>query len=466
MTETMNGKGRPTKVAPMPEFLSRKDHAGTAWTIQESSAARGEPSTNIKQAKMRVPMGTDETSRVIRAHEMVHAKVSPLEVPGDDRFGATPESLIVAEEFRVNTLVQRAGFNTDELMDGSETKSGEIYGKNNEWNGAIRTLTAYAGGKAASSFLRGVKKTNPEMEASLREFQKLLKKQMKSLAKHRKFSDTTPVVKQDAAGRELSYPAGFESSIRLARFVDSYLISEGGDADDGRPQDIPDPEEIKETSGSRGKFARLVLKDLPKPKKVTGNLGRKRLATDIGRNPRRINRMLTDPERRVFDKWSKASGGVVVIDQSGSMSLTHNDIMSIIESAPGCLIIGYSHQPGSDGHPNAWVLADRGNVVANMRDVPNNSGNGVDGPVLRYAINRRKKHEPLVWVCDGMVTDGANDCNYANLSIECVKLVKDHGIHMVGDVEDAVKALKKAANGTKLHATLIGSLKPYSRRLA
>jgi len=465
MTNTTEGKARPIKVSPMPEFLSRKDHRGTAWTITEGPSARGEASTDIQRSRMRVPMGNDATSRVIRAHEMVHAKVSPLEVPNDNRYGASPESLICAEEFRVNTLVARAGFDTNELVDGSETKSGEIAGQNNEWNGAIRTLTAYAGGKAASAFLRGVKKTNPEMEASLREFQKLLKKKMRNLAKHRKFSDTTPRTIVLPDGSNYDYPVGFESSIRLARFVDSYLISENENGEDGLPQEIPDPEEIRDTSGKRGQFAKLVLKDLPKPRTVNGNLGRKRLATDVGRHPRRINRMLTDPERRVFDKWSKASGGVVVIDQSGSMSLSHEDIMNIIESAPGCLIIGYSHTPGTEDHPNAWVLADRGKVVADMKDVPRNMGNGVDGPVLRYAANRRKKGEAFVWVCDGVVTDGASDSMFTNLDIECVKLVKQHGIHMVNDVEEAVKQLRKAASGQRLHTKLNGALARYATRI-
>lgn len=466
MATATEGKGTPVKVSPMPEFLSRKDHAGSAWTVREVNAARGLASTSIPQSRMNVPMGADETSRVIRAHEMVHAKVSPLEVPTDNRYGASPESLVVAEEYRVNTLVARAGFDLNNLVDGSETKSGELTGQNNDWNNGIRTLVAYSGGKAAQSFMRGVKKTNPEMALSLAEFQKLLKKQMKSLAKHRKFSSTEPVSYVDSEGREVSYPQGFYSSIKLAKFIDSYLISEdNGDGDDGRPQEIPDPKEIA-GSERRGNFARLVLLDLPKPRKVSGNLGRKKIATNMGRNPRRINRMLTDPDRRVFDRWSKATGGVVVIDQSGSMSLDHDDIMTIIESAPGCVIIGYSHSPGSTDKPNVWVFAERGNVVADMSKVPFNGGNGVDGPALRFAASKRKKGESFIWVCDGVVTDGVGDHVYSNLDVECVRLVKQHGIHMVENVEEAVKQLKKASMGTTLRPRLIGPLARYADRLS
>jgi hypothetical protein len=464
-TTTANGTVRPIKVAPMPEFLTRKDHQGTAWTIEEGQPVRGDAWTNTVESRMRVPMGADEVSRIVRAHEMAHAKFSPLTMHSDGRYGATTESIIVAEEYRVNTLIAKAGFDIDNLADGSETKSGEIVGENNDWNGAIRFATAVAGTKASASFLRGVGKTNPKMAESLREFNKALKKRMKRAAAHRKFGSTEPTTQKLADGTTFTYPVGFNASIKLAEFIDSFLIQDGTeDGDTELPQDIPDPEEIKEADkgGARGKFARVVLKNVPKPETVSGRLGRKRIASDIGKNPRRMERMLTDPDRRVFDRWSRASGGVVVIDQSGSMRLTNDDIWAMIKSAPGCVIIGYSHAPGSTNEPNTWVLAERGKVVKNLNGVPGGRGNGVDGPALRFAQTKRKKGEPLIWVCDGIVTDGATDSQFANLDYECVKLVRQHRIHMVPNVDEAVKALKRASDGAQLPARLVGALKRYA----
>ena len=36
---------------------------------------------------------------------------------------------------------------------------------------------------------------------------------------------------------------------------------------------------------------------------------------------------------------------------------------------------------------------------------PGNVGNGVDGPALRFALSSRRGREPVIWVCDGQVTD-------------------------------------------------------------
>jgi len=453
---------RPVKVAAMPEFLTRRDHKGKAWTVEEGQPLRGDAWTNTVESRMRVPMGADEMSRVVRAHEMMHAKVSPLSIELDDRYGATRESIIVAEEYRVNTLVAKVGFDVDQLVDGSETKAGEVAGENNDWNSAIRFATAIAGTKASASYLRGVGKTNPKMALSLREFNKALRKQMKQLVKHKNFASTDPFVGKLEDGRELVYPKGFNATLKLAKFIDSMLIGEGGEDEDfDGPQDIPDPEDIKEIGkgGEQGKFAKLVLLNLPKPVRVSGTLGRRKIATDIGRNPRRMNRMLTDPEKRVFDRWSKASGGIVIIDQSGSMHLTTENIWSLINSAPGCVIIGYSHYPGSVAKPNAWVLAERGKVVKDLSKVPHNVGNGVDGPALRFGLSKRRNNEPVIWVCDGNVTDGQSDSRFPILDIECIRLVRQHGIHQVQSLEEAVKALKKAANGTKLEARLAGTLR-------
>jgi hypothetical protein len=288
---------------------------------------------------------------------------------------------------------------------------------------------------------------------------------MKRAAAHRKFGSTEPTTKTLPDGTEFTYPVGFNASVKLAEFIDSFLIQDGmEDGDTELPQEIPDPDEIKEASegGSRGKFARLIVKNIPKPETVSGRLGRKRMASDIGKNPRRMERMLTDPDRRVFDRWSRASGGVVLIDQSGSMSLSHDDIWSMIKSAPGCVIIGYSHRPGSTTEPNAWVLAERGKVIKNLDQVPQNMGNGVDGPALRFAQTKRKKGEPLIWVCDGIVTDGASDTQHSNLDRECVKLVRQYRVHMVPNVDEAVKALKRASEGANLPARLVGSLRRYA----
>lgn len=449
------GASTPTKHSAFPEWLTRKDDDAKAWTVHEGTPTRGDAWTNLTACEMKVPFGDDEISRAVRAHEMVHAKVSP-KVIGHEyaaSIGVELDTLIVAEEFRVNMLAVAAGFDMNNLRDGSETLSGEIAARNKDWNGAVRMLTATAGTKGASDFLRGVAKHDPEMARLLRKVQNELKKMWRNDLKNRgtkRIGSTN--VKQDGC-----MPDGFhEFTGKYAKYVQRLIRNEDSDSqgDDDEPA-IPTENEIKRGNKS-GSFARLIELKVPKPVKVDGRIGRKRVATDIGRNPRRINRLLTDPDKRVFDKRTRGKGGVVLIDQSGSMHLEDDDIWKIIEHAPGCVIIGYSHRPGSTDTPNVWVIAERGRVA---ESVPNgNSGNGVDGPAIRFAAKHLRTGEPFIWVCDGIVTDGASDHPYANLYIECADLVKKHRIHMVEDVEEAVNALKRAARGDRLPRRFVGSL--------
>lgn len=438
----------------MPEWLTRKDFSNDAWKIEAGTPVRGDAWTMLIENRMRVPLGGDNMSRLVRAHEMTHAKVSPVMIFQDGRYGPTTESLVSCEEYRVNTLAGQAGFDMTDLVDGSESKAGEVYGENKDWNNAIRALAALAGTKGDAALIRGVAKYDKEMAASLREVLKALKKTMRRCVKQGTLASTQEVYGWNKAEDDKvhgTHPDGWRHTITLAQLLDSFLIPE---TTDGEESKVPQEHQIKKMqSGEHLQFGRLLEKRLPKPVKVDGRLGRKRIASDTGRNPRRIDRMLTDPERKVFDRRAKGRGGVVLIDQSGSMSLTEENIWDIIKQAPGCVIIGYSHRSGSSSIPNIWVLAERGAVAETIPK--GNCGNGVDGPAIAFAAKRLRSGEPFIWVCDGLVTDGDNDANAPNLEAEVVALVAKHKIHMVESISETVNALRNVAKGKKLEERLV-----------
>jgi len=448
----------------MPEWLVRQDEPTRAWTVQQGNAQRGDAWTNITECEMRVPFGRDDISRLVRAHEMMHAKASPKVL--DPRvaavWGHSDEFMRAAEEFRINMLVGMAGFEVTELRDGSESHSGEIAAKNGDWNGAVTMLLACAGTKSGDDFVRGAIRGDEDMGKALREVHKALKKEWRAVVREngrarasKYIADTTPhtlVLEDDGERVEVEVPGGYvRITKRLADFASRFLRGEAGDEAEGEA--IPTAEEVKgdAKAGSDGRFARLVEKQVPKPRRTDGVIGRRRVATNVGRNPRRINRMLTDPERRVFDRQIRGKGGIVLIDQSGSMHFSEDDLWKIIEQAPGCVIIGYSHRPGSVNHPNVWVMADRGRVCEKGQIPAGNGGNGVDGPAIDFAQKRRRKGEPFIWVCDGIVTDGAHDSYSYALSQECARKVERYGIHNVATVDAAISALKRAhSNGGNL----------------
>jgi len=470
----------------MPEWLTRNDQPnGRSWTVREGQAVRGDAWTNMTECEMRVPFGSDEMSRLVRAHEMTHAKVSPkvMDARVATVHSTTMDMVISAEELRVNMLAQMAGFDMNELRDGSEVNAGEIAGINADWNGAVKMLLACANTKAGNDFVRGVGKSNHEMMLALREVHKAIKKEWKRLVRNSGYSatsrrqalaDTRPLrltVPKIIDGDKLSedefedaeIPEGYRYTLAMAKFAERFLRNEG-DADEGIEADnLPTPDEVKDDAGSgdRGRWARPIVKRLPLPRTSDGIIGRKRIASQTGRNPRHLSRLLTDPERRVFDRKVRGKGGIVLIDQSGSMHLSEADIWKIVETAPGCVIIGYSHRPGSTGIPNIWVMADRGKIIDRDGVPAGNGGNGVDGPALDFALRQRKHNEPFVWVCDGMVTD-QHDHIGTHLSVECAKKVARHGIHMVDTPKDAVDALRRAHSGQRLGMKLNGYLSAYT----
>lgn len=449
----------------MPEFLSPR-HDGVAvgsWSVEDGRPVRGDAWTRLDEMRMRVPVGNDETTRLIRAHEMMHARVSPIS-PEAAYIGLsafTPRVVECSEEFRINTLVSRAGFDLSALADGSESKSGKRLTENEQWAEAVCFLTALAGTKAASDFLRGVRSANPEWAKSLRAVEKALVKRLKKVS-HRNIGNTMP---DDSTG----LPQGFiVYTRRIAEIVtaaikagEKSVTDEFGDDIDGVTETVSAKrieDAMSSVSGGAGVFAALRLdNNVALTRHVSGAMGRKRIATNVGRNPRRIHRIMTDPERRIFDRTTKGQGGIVLIDQSGSMSMSDTELWEIINSAPGCVIIGYSHATGSPDTPNTWVLAERGRVCSEIRE--GNGGNGVDGPALRFALSKRKHGEPVIWVCDGLVTAGGDDCYYPNLGEECASLVIRHGVHMVDTVREAKNALERAKRGVRLPARLTGHLR-------
>jgi len=438
-----------------PEWLSRDDTAPEAWVVERGTSTRGDAWTDITHRRMRVPAGDDEVSRAVRAHEMVHAKVSPvMGVPPElaENMGVDPQALIVGEEFRVNMLAAAAGFDMDQLRDGSEQLAGELNARNGDWNAAVTFLCATAGTKAASDFLRGIGKHDKEMAKALRTVQTRLKKMWRDYeSTHGIEGISSTSIRHDGT------PRGFNIFTKpVAVYIDSLMTRQGDDGDkySKAPSRLPGTDVLKGRGEKPMSFAKLIELKVPKPKHVDGKMGRKRTSSAIGKHPRRIDRMLTDPEKRIFDRRARAKGGIVLIDQSGSMHLNDDDIWRIIEHAPGCVIIGYSHEAGSTTVPNVWVIADRGRVADH---VPRGGvGNGVDGPAIRFAAEHRKGKEPFIWVCDGSVTDGVGDMTDDVLDMECVDLIRKHGIHMVETVDECVEALKKAGKGMRLPTKTTG----------
>jgi hypothetical protein len=118
-----------------------------------------------------------------------------------------------------------------------------------------------------------------------------------------------------------------------------------------------------------GRFAALVFDEtLEREALGTGGTVRRHRPSTTGSVLRYPGRLATDDHRRAFSKRVARRGGVVVVDQSGSMDLSADSLHSLLRRAPHALVVGYSHRPGDLGSsPNAWVLCDRGRTATTAR---------------------------------------------------------------------------------------------------
>lgn len=451
-----------------PEWLERNDQplTDTPWSVSPGTPIRGEAWTDIRNRRMRIPTGDDDASRVIRAHELVHAKISPEcgpvipDVYGTLNFPDAERLVTACEEARVNHTVGRARFDLKHLVDGSEKNSGYRAAMSGQPNIITLDLIAQYGTGAVNPYISGIRKAVREGKASksLLDHANNVKKHIKMYTKHWDSHDSaltsTHPQNTSVRGEDIAVPIGYLYTLELAVRLARLMVREDREPVPGVPDSV-------ETGSDPGKFATPIIKKLPLTERVAGRMNRKRVATNMGTNPRRMHRLLTDPERRVFDRRASDIGGIVLIDQSGSMHLSDGDLWDVIKASPGCVVIGYSHAAGSVDVPNIWVMAERGRVAS---EVPiGNGGNGVDGPALLYALSKRKGDEPFIWVCDGYVTDSHDNCR-ASLNEMCIKIVQQNNIHMVPDVGGAIDALGQVSRGRRLKTRLTGPLEQRAQR--
>ena len=473
-----------TEIRPLPEMLGRKDKDSGAWQVDTCAPVRGKPMTNVVTKHMVVPVGDEQVDRVIRAHEMAHARFSPADdfPKWIERKIATENALIVVEEVRVNFLIKKAGFDVDLLADGSELTTGMRVAEQGDWASAVYTAVGYSVCGGGKDFLTGVRRVNRAWGTTLRDIVKAVEKEFVKAHKTGTLGSTEVDERTGLA------PMGFAHTERIAEWIDRLAnppvdenenedgeseakqeneakqegnakkdTKNGNGATDKPQQPKADPKKVKPTeptrrgSGAVPTWGKLIVGTLPLTRKAHGGLGRKRVASNMGRNPRRIGNALADPEKRVFDRYKKGNGGIVLIDGSGSMSLNNKDILDLTIASPGCTVAVYSADR-SNVKPNLLVLAKDGKMVDKLPE--RNGGNGVDGEAIRWAIKQRKRSStPIVWITDGQVhglgTNGAYGGYHDILAMDCIKEVLKNKVFMAHNVKDGLALLKQLSLGKK-----------------
>ena len=396
------------------------------WRVEEGSARRGDAYCDFPRRSLRVPVGPGERERLVRAHELMHLRISPdATVPEELLTSTTARARDCAEEYRVNRALGLLGLETEYLSDGSEREGGRLLAEQGDWAEAVCFYLAVRGTGGESGYLKGIARVRSPWAKSLRE----MGRRLDELDAEVDLSGMCDVTLDDDG-----CPRGYRLfTLRVAELATRTLQA-------ASPEDLEDVKRLRRSfaPGARrapsGVFAPLVWCDV-EGDGVDISRGRRRgRASCSGSSLRYPVRLLTDPYARAFSSGFRRGGGVVILDQSGSMDLTREDVEGVARRAPGAWVIGYSHRPGDSGvTPNAWILAGPRGVA---RDIPSgNVGNGVDGPVLEYAVRLNRGGGRIYWVSDGQVTD-SHDHPSGDLSRECALVLLRHRITPVRSVAE------------------------------
>lgn len=169
--------------------------------------------------------------------------------------------------------------------------------------------------------------------------------------------------------------------------------------------------------------------------KKNSRMGKRWKSTDEGVFIRNHHRLFTDG--KVFAHKAKHFGGAVLIDTSGSMALSHSDLLQIIEMSPAIRIALYS---GHQTKGTLRIVANKG-MIASKEEISRNfgSGNIIDVPALRWLATQKGLK---VWISDGQVT-GRMDSSATNLSIEANWIRKKAKIIRRPDIHRGIEFLQK-----------------------
>lgn len=431
---------------------------GKKWEICKASPVRGFPLTNIDGKRMYVPLGISGLDRCIRAHEMTHAKVSPNT---EDFRGwlmrgqASKRALLIAEETRVNFLLKSTGIPIEKfLTDGRESMDAWELINSIDWQQYLSSGLSGVFTAGEIFWAKEAKKINPNWSTKLQHAQRFVRdywERQVDIAGHLKaisqienpesklYAEVHALNKQVLAGEKpirdrdgkLAYQSlntGFYYTETLAQHIDKLLTSEdmvaallrNGDMVAAKDSVLTLITGLSENSRTYTYVERGTLRFWPvKPtRSVPRAISRKRTPMSSGTNPRRITRLLTDPERRIFDHMRKAPAGIFLIDGHYITDQEVEGIKELVSKAPDCTIAIYSVKPWKKCVGTSYyeivgnskytmsILAENGKalsqkeiskVLESLTVAP-----GCDLDAIKWAINKRKTSKtPIIWFTDG-----------------------------------------------------------------
>jgi len=160
--------------------------------------------------------------------------------------------------------------------------------------------------------------------------------------------------------------------------------------------------------------------------------GREYRPMDFGTNPKYINRYCID--KKIFKQRQRTYGGTILIDASGSMAFSGDDILEIMQELPSVTIAMYNYMHNQHGTLRI-IGKDGKRVTEEYLDMHSGGGNGIDGPALEWLS---KMPPARIWISD-MFVFGRHGANALNLLQECRQIMKRNNITRLADINEVKK---------------------------
>ncbi len=460
-----------SKAYPYPEIVT-----GEKWEVIGTVNNSPEGSTDNLNRQMTVPLDREceecgiNHSRMIRRHELGHAKWSPKTM-GKLKPGVRAEAVHVLEEVRVNhllyenklalyepsqcletiqqktmKLVYESGIAEIILMglasrlkviDNDENRRYASYKFNHEWVvmsscfNMIQdddTVTDYRkdqiryAERVITRFYQSITNHGYGQTISYRKVQKYAEPLSQILDMFRDKPEHDEVFKpkpKPSLEGEGEGEGEAEQSPELG----------GGSLEQRTRDDIA--EMLYRSSNGTGTWGEMFTHQPPLSVNLQSRLknGRVYRPADFGYNPKYISRYCID--KKIFKQKMTALGGTILIDASGSMSFNGQDILEIMQLLPAVTIAMYN---GSGHKGDLRIIAKNGKRVSEKYlDEHSGYGNIVDGPALEWLGTQPARR---IWVSDMHVFGAHGDTAGFNLMADVNNLVKKYNIINLKDIEE------------------------------
>ena len=461
------------KAYPYPEIVTGEGGWTVTGTPNDSPAACVD---NLNK-HMQVPLDRECTecginhSRMIRRHELGHVKWSPKTM-GKLKPGVRPEAVEVLEEIRVNYLLGTAKLYIEEPTQCIDTikmrtfeavyndsiaklllwvmasmwKTREI--ENNivrdVWGVEYQTICDVIDIALADNELTDLRKAelNFVIKTANQYYNSITNHRYGQLPSYRKVQNYAAKLSH-VLDMFLGKPKPEEIRKSAAQIkADEEAELEGNE--ESEPQPINNVKDLEKrmrkdmlgrmnysTGSGVGYWGEMETHKPPLTVNLQGRLknGRNYRPADYGYNPKFIHRWASD--KQIFKQKQNVLGGTILIDASGSMSFSGQDILEIMSLLPAVTIAMYN---GYSKSGDLRIIGRNGMRVT--EEYINNwsgGGNVVDGPALKWLATMPERR---IWVSDMYIFGASGDTAGFNLMKDVMDTCIKGKIINLKDIEE------------------------------